>query len=224
MDIENIKKLYSIYDTIVSKSGHKSDAFKTYSDGTKTVCIKEVTDNSINTYCINFNSGIYTINGSDVEYSIGDYAKTFNGTDYKLCDLYHIIGSGVINLKSGNISKAMSDLKKTLGIYGDNIGVLSMNEEVFITSLKTLNEAINDNLSREYYYMDLYYLGRDENVHDAFFVTYGSDYYCYNDDQIRLIKLYMSNYLKFICSKLSSNGEYVIDYFGFDHIYKKIKK
>jgi len=232
MNIIQIKTLYEKTDLIRQKSGLTCGAISLDQIGGKeykTITIREV-DDPTRIYCVDFYNNKYTVNGSDKEFSIGNYLQTFVG-DYQLCDLYSMIGSGVINVTYGDAEKAKEDIKRSLGIRQDEgIGVMAINEEVLITSIQPLKRAIDINKSREYYKMDQFYLGRNTNspnrVNKTIFVKYMHDGYIYryNSDQIALLKLCMSNYLKLLCSKLSINSDdYVLDYFGFDHVFKEVK-
>lgn len=232
MNIMQIKTLYERSGSIRQKSNLTCGAISINQIGgkeQKTITIREIGDPT-RIYCVDFYNNKYTINGSDKEFSIGNHLETFVG-DYQLCDSYNVIGSGVINVTYGDAEKAKDDIKRSLGIHQDEgIGVIAMNEEVLITSIQPLKDAINMNASREYYKMDQFYLGRNINspnrVNKTIFVKYMHDGYAYkyNKDQIALLKLCMSNYLKLLCSKLSINSDdYVLDYFGFDHVFKEVK-
>ena len=213
MNIMQIKTLYERSGSIRQKSNLTCGVISINQIGGKeykTITIREIGDPT-RIYCVDFYNNKYTINGSDKEFSIGNHLETFVG-DYQLCDSYNVIGSGVINVTYGDAEKAKEDIKRSLGIHQDEgIGVIAMNEEVLITSIQPLKDAINMNASREYYKMDVKYM------HDGYAYTY-------NKDQIALLKLCMSNYLKLLCSKLSINSDdYVLDYFGFDHVFKEVK-
>lgn len=232
MNIIQIKTLYERTDSIRQKSGLTCEAISANQINgkeCKTITIRDINDPT-RIYCVDFYNNKYTINGSDKEFSIGNHLQTFVG-DYQLCDLYSVIGSGVINVTYGSVEKAKEDIKRSLGIHQDEgIGVIAMNEEVLITSIQPLKRAIDINASRKYYKMDQFYLGRNEDipnrVNKTIFVKYMHDGYMYryNKDQITLLKLCMSNYLKLLCSKLSINSDdYVLDYFGFDHVFKEVK-
>ena len=232
MNIMQIKTLYEKSDSIKQKSGLFCEAISVDQIGRrecKTITIREVGDPT-RIYCVDFYNNKYTINGSDKEFSIGNHLETFVG-DYQLCDSYNVIGSGVINVTYGDAEKAKEDIKRSLGIHQDEgIGVIAMNEEVLITSIQPLKRAIDMNKSRSYYKMDQFYLGKNEDmpnrVNKTIFVKYMHDGYMYryNDDQKNLLRLCMSNYLKLLCSKLSINSDdYVLDYFGFDHVFKEVK-